>query len=109
MNNFEYEIHNVYSDSQGNYCIIDIVIEKKTRLTLVNIYGPNIDSPVFYKQIENKIHELGNSKIMIFGDFNLVLDAKKDTYNYKHINNPHARKMVLDIMEKMTYQILLEF
>ena len=98
-NNFEFEIHNTYIDVNGNYCILDISIEQNTRITLVNIYGPNTDSPEFFKKIENKINEISNHKVMIMGDFNLVLDTYKDTYNYKHINNPQARNKVMDIIE----------
>ena len=36
--------------------------------------------------------------IVIRCDFNLALDPKLDTYNYKHVNNPHSRKIVLDLM-----------
>ena len=35
------------------------------------------------------------------GDFNLTLDQNKDTYNYRHINNPQARKIVVDIMKNI--------
>ena len=99
MNNFDYEIYNTYNDDQGNYCIVDMGVDQNNRITIVNIYGPNTDSPNFYKHIERKIHEIDNNKVIILGDFNLVLDVEKDTYNYKHINNPQARKTVLNMME----------
>ena len=35
---------------------------------------------------------------MILGDFNLILDPLLDCDQYKHLNNPRSRKVVLDIM-----------
>ena len=31
---------------------------------------------------------------LLCGDFNLALDPKKDTYNYKHVNNPQSRHVI---------------
>ena len=44
------------------------------RLTLVNLYGPNCDNPAFYSQIFDNIDSFENDKIILCGDFNLVLD-----------------------------------
>ena len=52
-NNFEFTIHNSYSDSYGNQMILDIEFEDE-RITLVNIYGPNNDNPTFYEDLEKK-------------------------------------------------------
>ena len=41
--------------------------------------------------------------VVICGDFNLALDPKKDAYNYKHVNNPQSRHVVLDMMS--TYNL----
>jgi exonuclease III len=39
-NNFEYTVHKVLEDPQGNYIIIHLTIANCLRLTLANIYGP---------------------------------------------------------------------
>ena len=39
---------------------------------------------------------------VICGDFNLVLDPKMDSDNYKNINNPKARQVVLNIINDYT-------
>ena len=36
-NNFDYKISNTYNDNEGNYFILDLIIEQNTRVTLVNI------------------------------------------------------------------------
>lgn len=49
-NNFEYKIHGVDRDNNGNKLTLDITIEG-IRLSLINIYGPNRDDPHFYSEI----------------------------------------------------------
>jgi exonuclease III len=99
-NNFEYTVHNSKSDSNGNFIAIDLTIENYTRLTLLNLYGPNTDSPEFYTNIKSVITDFENDNIIICGDWNLVLNPEKDTFNYKTINNPKARAEVLALIEE---------
>ena len=49
-NNFEFKLHNIKRDENGNKIVLDITIEG-FRLSLINIYGPNKDEPHFYKDI----------------------------------------------------------
>lgn len=63
-------------------------------LLLVNIYGPNQDSPSFYQSLTETIKKFNNNNVIIVGDWNLVLDQELDCYNYKHINNPKAKEKV---------------
>ena len=39
--------------------------------------------------------------LLIRGDFNLVIDPNKDSYNYSNVNNAHARTKVLQIMSEL--------
>ena len=43
----ELSIHKQVIDEGGNFIILDITICKQ-RLTLVNLYGPNVDDPMFF-------------------------------------------------------------
>ena len=52
--NLEYEIHSHISDSE------------------VNLYGPNQDTPSFFDTILNKVTTIGNTNLIICGDFNTV-------------------------------------
>lgn len=99
-NNFEFHIHNIKKDGEGNFLAVDLTIEE-TRVTLVNIYGPNSDQPGFYENIRNIFLELDNEYFILCGDFNLVLNPDIDTYNYKYINNPKAREKLLEIMDDL--------
>ena len=46
-------------------------------LKLINVYGPNKDSPLFYDSINRIIASSDQSYTLICGDFNLVLNPKK--------------------------------
>ena len=99
-NNFEFTIHNSFSDNSGNFLMLDIEISKK-RMTIVNIYGPNKDDPVFYENLRNNVIKFNNNDVLIVGDWNLLLNPEIDGYNYKHVNNPKARYQVLRLMNDL--------
>ena len=93
-NNFEYKVERVKTDKNGNH-----IIQGK-RITLVNLYGPNQDNPNFYTNIKQKVSEFENEQVIMRGDCNFVLDPDLDYNNYLHINNPKARKVILDYIEE---------
>ena len=45
-NNFQFNILKCYPDPEGRFIIVDVETEEKI-LTLVNIYAPNRDDPIF--------------------------------------------------------------
>ena len=69
-------------------------------LNLINIYGPNSDDPMFYKEIESLIDEENFDYNLICGDLNLVLNPDLDLHNYKNINNPRARQFILNMISE---------
>ena len=99
-NTFEYVLHNVISDQQGRYIVLDISIFQQ-RCTLVTLYGPDTDSTEFFTNLkENLINwELSNQPIILCGDWNVVLNYHNDTINYSKENNPKAQKSVLDLID----------
>jgi exonuclease III len=98
-NNCELEVHEIVKDDTGNFLVVDVTIEG-LKLILVNIYGPNIDSPTFYSNLFNKIENLYTTQyIIIGGDFNLIMDKELDSMNYKNMNNPKAREELLSLMD----------
>ena len=44
---FSFKVHEIVSDKDGNYLILDMIIQEY-RITLVALYGPNNDSPGFF-------------------------------------------------------------
>lgn len=93
----DYKIHSQKQDTEGNFLLLDMTVYNK-RFSLINIYGPNKDDPNFYSNLHKNITEAGNDTYIICGDFNISCDPCMDCYNYKHINNPKARKYVLDMI-----------
>ena len=85
----------ITDDENGNFVILDLSVNDFW-FTLTSIYGPNTDQPQFYNNIFGKIDRNGNASYMICGDFNLVIDPKKDYFNYKHINNKKSRDTLLN-------------
>ena len=71
-------------------------------LKIINIYGPNIDSPWFYENLNDILRNNELDYTIICGDFNLVLNPKMDCHNYKTINNPHARACLIDIISEQS-------
>ena len=95
--NVEYTIHKQTIDIGGNYIVLDITVCNQ-RPTLINIYGPNNDDPVFFQNIANLIDITNNDKYILCGDYNCILDPILDSYNYKHVNNPKARDKVIEMI-----------
>ena len=46
-NNFQFNSLKCYTDPEGRFIIVDVETEEKI-LTLVNIYAPNRDDPIFF-------------------------------------------------------------
>ena len=99
-NNFEFKIHSIFRDNNGNLLIVDLTICNQ-RLTLVNIYGPNTDNPSFYKLILQRLKLLNNTSHILGGDWNLALNPYIDTHKYVNVNNPNAREVVLEIISEL--------
>ena len=100
-NNFEFKVNGVIKDVNGNYLIVNIKTPEK-EFTLINIYGPNRDSPDFYAKIENIVIENNYFNIIWGGDWNLVLNPNLDYMNYKHTNNQKAREKVIEITDNLS-------
>ena len=70
-----------------------------TRLTLANIYAPNVDDPEFFKEVRNKIEGLPNDNRIIGGDINLVLNLDLDKKGGNYSTHTKAQKIVIEWME----------
>ena len=100
QNNFEFKLHKEKKDLNGNLLALDISINNN-KFTLINLYGPNSDNPEFFESVSEIIKDFDNLFTIVCGDFNIALNYDLDTFNYSHINNPHARDKVLQIMDEL--------
>ena len=99
----DFVVHKYISDPNGNYIIVDITLDNN-RLTLISLYAPNQDSPMFFSNIMSIVDTINNNDMIICGDYNLVQDPTLDYRYYKYINNKKARDKVLEI--KSTYNLI---
>lgn len=65
------------TDPDGRYIILNALIYN-TSLTIANIYGPNTDDPPFFHRFFTSLSNFTDSKIIIRGDFNTVLNPAID-------------------------------
>ena len=63
-NNTEYKVHKIGNGDNGNLIALDVTIDSK-RITLVNLYSPNNDTPTFFEEIDNIIESLNNSYFIL--------------------------------------------
>ena len=96
---FEFKVENTYTDDIGNLQTTDILINNDITLKIINIYGPNSDSPEFYNNINEIFINNTCDYVILCGDFNLILDPIMDSYKYQNINNPKARIELLKMIK----------
>ena len=102
-NNFEQKVKRIKTDKNGDYIILDMVVQDK-EFTLVNLYGPNNDNSQFYENLIKKNSEFENENVIICGDWNFVINPEIDSFNYLHINNPKARQIDLNLLEEENFK-----
>ena len=90
-NNFDFQIIKQFSDPKGRFIFCDIKTEGKT-LTLVNVYAPNQDDPIFFEQIQEHLTSFQCEQIIFGGDFNLILDISKNKSGGNETTHFRSRK-----------------
>lgn len=97
-NNFEYKFISEEKDLSGNKLIVNLEIAN-IQISLINIYGPNRDDPLFYTHLKVDLQQYDNPCV-VAGDFNLVLNPDIDCIDYINVNNPNARSTLLETLEE---------
>ena len=90
------------SGKDGNFVLAVIKVNNNI-LTILNIYGPNDDTPSFYKDIGIILQDAPQENIIVGGDFNFVIDRVLDS-NYQHENNIYAKKTFINVAK--TYNLI---
>ena len=72
-----FDVLNTVKDDGGRILLVTVKIND-TAITLVNVYGPNIDDDRFFVELHNLVLDHEEEPHMIGGDFNTVIDAKLD-------------------------------
>ena len=77
---FFMNITNVVADPEGRYIICELSVNwEDPKICLVNLYGPNKDTPQFIDNISELLSERSEHKILI-GDYNFVQNVTMDRY-----------------------------
>uniref|UniRef100_A0AAR2K4Y7 exodeoxyribonuclease III n=1 Tax=Pygocentrus nattereri TaxID=42514 RepID=A0AAR2K4Y7_PYGNA len=72
-----FSISNNITDPEGRFIILNLSI-LNMHLCIPNIYGPNVDDPSFFHNIFTALSDHSDTKLIIGGDFNLVLHPNID-------------------------------
>lgn len=59
------------SDLYGRYIIVTGHLQS-SHVTLLNIYGPNIDDAAFFRKTFEKLHDLSNTNLIVAGNHNVI-------------------------------------
>ena len=95
--NIECKLYMVQRDLEGRILNVEIAVENK-KYSLTNVYGPNVDTPVFFINILELLKETSENKI-VMGDFNCALNPSLDRLNTTH-NNYRSAEIIEKIMEE---------
>lgn len=71
-----FKLNSVEKDKNGRFLLVDCEINRN-KISLVNIYGPNYDDPLFFNNLIMKLATIGG-QCVVGGDFNLVLNPLLD-------------------------------
>jgi len=104
----DYTIHTSDADPNGRFVIIDLEIQS-TRLTIANVYGPNIDDACFFERLIQRIELLPNDNRIIAGDFNLVLDVELDKKGGNNTTHFSSQRIVKTYMEETDLTDVLRY
>ena len=88
----------INTDTEGRIISVKVQIEDLI-VRLINLYAPNNDEPQFFQKLDSLIQDDGD-KLIIGGDFNLVLDLGKDKVGGNNITHNRSQMELLQQMEK---------
>ena len=86
-NNLEFELISVRSDEEGRFIFLEAFVQDQ-KFLFVNIYAPNklSEQTLFFGQIKDELDNSGiddDCRIIIGGDFNVILDPDLDGFGGK--------------------------
>ena len=96
-NCLEFELKSIRQDNQGRFILLEALVQDQNFI-LLNIYAPNKSDEqlLFFGQIKDELDRINiedDCKIIIGGDFNVILDPDYDSHGGK----PKLRESVKQI------------
>lgn len=102
---FSFDISRTYCDDHGRCIIVDINHSGCT-LTLVSVYGPNIDNATFFGNVSTRLSDFQCDNIIFGGDFNFVFNLDLDK---KGVLEEPILMLVLTVLNSWLRMISLTF
>jgi exonuclease III len=98
--NLEHEVIAEKNDNNGRWQIAKIKM-KGTTITIANYYGPNDDNPSHLEDMINEIHKIEPEKLIVTGDYNLVMNIDIDKKGGLPRTNFKCQKLLKSWMEEL--------
>jgi len=95
-------------DDDGNFILLNMEISG-VKVTVGAVYGPNHDDMNFFENLKNAVLNLGNSNIILGGDWNLTWDTSDvdlniDVLNMVNIPSRRRSNKLREISEELNIQ-----
>ena len=97
-NSVSVKVNSTFHDPNGRFLILNAIVND-IPVTLVNIYAPNNDDPVFLLEVFAEMDKFDNSSLIIGGDFNAVISHLDYQGTRQHHSNVRVSNMISDIIE----------
>lgn len=88
------------SDPNGRYIIVAGTLNSKP-VTLVNLYGPNFDDPLFFQRVFKDIPNISDTSVIVGGDFNCTLDPLLDKQLSRSLQQSNASVCLNTLMTNL--------
>ena len=89
-------------DEEGRLITVKVTVQD-TLWAIVNVYAPNRDTPQFMERVFNVGEIYKSERVIIAGDFNLVLDEEMDSYN-RVTNNKKSASVIKTFVDNENFQ-----
>ena len=92
-------INNTIRDGDGRFIILEVNINEES-FTLVNLYCPNKDEPIFFTNVFRILDNLNIENLILGGDFNFVQNFDLDKIGRNNISFKQSRQILNNFLNK---------
>ena len=99
---FKGQIEPIPGEDDGRSVACTVRINDKSTC-IMNVYGPNKDSPMFYQEKINKLYATSSESIIVIGDFNVVMNHNLDRSSTAgKMYNVNAMQMLNELCDQLS-------
>lgn len=101
-----FSLHYLYNDPAGRYTIVTGKLLDHI-LTFTSVYAPNIDDPNYFHDLLEQLLKCSESPILMGGDFNILMDTRKDSSSASASTKPKSRAVLLELSDTLFPSVTL--